>query len=337
MIYLITVFFCLNIVSIFGKVPDKEYSLYRNITNFNNFSEDNEKLHVIVVFENPCSYSKRTALTKIFFKKMDQNQAVFTYVIELCYSKQQSSIIDKNNPRHLLLNTNTAYMWHKENLINIAVKKLLPKSWKSFAWIDSDIEFDNPSWALNALELLNRSKDVVQLFGEALSYNKNSTYEIQPGFVFQKMLKNKQKTFSRTGLAWAISKKAYLTLGKFLDYLILGSGDKIFAFALFNSSKISDFLPSGFNKNFINMILLFQEKASKLKVGYVPGIIKHFYHGSKKNRQYYNRYKILIRHKYDPKKHLFELENGLLVPSKSCPRRLLRDIHNYFKQRNEDD
>ena len=46
-----------------------------------------------------------------------------------------------NNKKHLQLNTNNIPLWHKENMINIGIRKLLPNNWKAVAWIDADIEF----------------------------------------------------------------------------------------------------------------------------------------------------------------------------------------------------
>lgn len=343
MFFFLSLFIYVNAFFTFNSKGKKCYSLqnpsyFNIITNVNNAS--NEKLNVIVTFQNPCSYSRRYKLTNEFLERMKQNRDIIIYIIELSYANQQPIFADENNPRHLHITTETDFLWHKENLINIAVNKLLPKSWKTFAWIDSDIKFDNPSWARDALMLLNSSKDVVQLFSKALSYEKNGSYISHPSFAFQNIITkkiSKKQKLSRTGLAWAISRKAYFTVGKLLDFFIIGGGDKMFANSLLNSSKVSVFLPPGYSNEIVNLILLYQKRACKLNIGYVPGIVRHFYHGNKKNRHYYERQKILIKHKFNPKIHLISLDNGLLVPSKLCPRQLLHEIQNYFKQRNEDD
>lgn len=295
-----------------------------------------KKLHVIAVYENPCAYSRRYALTKNFLERIKLNKDIILYFVELCYKNQNHVFYDKQNPRHLLINTKTNFFWHKENLINIGVEKLLPKNWTAFAWIDSDITFDNPSWAENALNLLNGSKDVVQLFSHALSYDKKGNFKNDTSFAFQNIVV-KKNNFCRSGLAWAITRNAYFKLGKLLDFFILGGGDTAFAFSVVNSSKLFKILPRGFSNAFVKLISFYQEKASHLRLGYVPGTIRHFYHGFRENRQYYERQKVLIKHKFDPTKHLIRIDNGLLVPSKSCPKQLISDIENYFKQRKEDE
>jgi hypothetical protein len=71
--------------------------------------------------------------------------------------------------------------------------------------------------------------------------------------------------------------------------------------------------------------------------GYVPGVIRHYYHGSKKNRGYNDRWKYLIEHDYSPVKHIAYDDQGIIVPTTECPKQLLDDIMGYFGSRNEDE
>jgi hypothetical protein len=71
-------------------------------------------------------------------------------------------------------------------------------------------------------------------------------------------------------------------------------------------------------------------------LGYVPGVIRHYFHGSKENRKYGDRWKILLNHNFSPREHLTHDETGILIPSPECPREMLDEILNYFKERNED-
>ena len=54
------------------------------------------------------------------------------FIVELCYNDQQFIITDSKNQHHLQLRCNNV-MWHKENMINIRVRKLLPENWKAMA------------------------------------------------------------------------------------------------------------------------------------------------------------------------------------------------------------
>lgn len=81
-------------------------------------------------------------------------------------------------------------------------------------------------------------------------------------------------------------------------------------------------------------MLDFQNKAKKLRLGYVQGVIRHHYHGTKKNRRYTERWEILKNHKYSPDDMLYD--NNILVPDK-LSNIFRNDILNYFKERKEDD
>jgi hypothetical protein len=81
-------------------------------------------------------------------------------------------------------------------------------------------------------------------------------------------------------------------------------------------------------------MIQFQSKANKLRLGYVPGVIRHHFHGSKKNRKYTDRWKILMKHDYSPIKDLVYDEQGILIAQIS--NEFKQDIMNYFMERKED-
>jgi hypothetical protein len=81
----------------------------------------------------------------------------------------------------------------------------------------------------------------------------------------------------------------------------------------------------------------FQEKVKNMRIGYVPGVIRHYYHGSKKNRQYGERWKILVKHKYSPNEHIKYDKNGIIIPTEKFPKELIKEIYQYFQERNEDE
>jgi len=97
------------------------------------------KLNVIIVVSNPCQFASRYILAKEFIKRFENDENnVNLYIVEMIYPNQKFLITQTNNKNHLQLKT-TIPIWHKENMINIGVKKLLPKNWKAFAWIDADV------------------------------------------------------------------------------------------------------------------------------------------------------------------------------------------------------
>jgi hypothetical protein len=304
----------------------------------NNSPIDNV-LHVVAVISNPCLYARRYILAREFINRMEKEENVILYVVELTYGDQKYYVTDKNNKRHLQLNTATP-LWHKENMINVGIKKLLPPSWKAVAWIDADIEFENPGWALDALKVLNGCRDVIQLFSHAVDMDKEeNAMSVFPSFGFQyskgRSTMGNGINMWHPGFAWACTRSAYNKMGQIYDVSILGAGDRNMALAFIGKGLMS--MNGQTTDNYKQSILDFQKKVINLRLGYSPGVIRHFFHGSKKNRKYEERWKILVDNAFSPSKHITENADGLLVPTPQCPPKLLSDIMNYFLERNEDE
>ena len=298
-----------------------------------------DKLNVIIVISNASSFASRYILTKEFVKRMQEEDNVNLYIVELAYGNQKFSVTDKNNSMHLQLRTKSP-LWHKENLINLGVKNLLPLHWKSFAWIDADVEFESVTWAEDTLKILNGECDIVQLFSHAVDMDQNQmTMSIFNSGGYQN---SKKKSYCGTGhnfwhpgYAWAITRVAYEKLGGLYDKAILGSGDSIMCLSLMKKglSAINVKSTIGYKES----ISIYQEKANNLQYGHVPGIIRHYFHGSKKNRKYVERWSILLKHNYDPSIHLTLDESGILIPTDLCPKDMLIEIETYFSDRKEDE
>ena len=323
------------------EIDNVDYNINEiKLSLINNIPLDNI-LHVIIVISNPCQYAKRYILARQFIKKFNNELNIKLYIVELAYGNQQYYCTDSKNKNHLQLHTNSAPLWHKENMINIGIKKLLPKDWNAVAWIDADIEFENVNWALDALKILNGTKDIIQLFSHALDLDNNENImNVFSSFGFQYCKKKKysslgNQNYWHPGFAWAMTRNAYVKLGGLYELSILGSGDNNMALSFINNglNSINENADDGYKQSIID----FQEKCNNLRLGYIPGIIRHFYHGSKKNRKYSERWKILINHKYNPFLFIEKNKDGLLIPTSSCPPKLLDEIFTYFKERNEDD
>ena len=311
------------------KVNDIKYAIQNNDPIEN-------KLHVIVVISNPCLYAIRYKLFNAFMRRLEDDEHINVYVVEMIYDNQKFMVTKSNNPFHLQLKTEDP-IWHKENMINLGIKYLLPDTWKAVAWIDADIEFENTSWALDTLKILNGSKDVVQLFSHCIDMAKDeSTLNIFNSFGYS-FSKNKPYTvkgldYWHPGYAWAMTRKAYEKVGIY-DKGVLGSGDSIMALSFINKVHIN--LNYQYHDDYKQSMLEYQKKAKSLRLGYVPGVIRHHYHGTKANRKYVERWKILIEHQYSPLQHLSYDEVGILVPIKLFSNEFKQDIMKYFKERKE--
>jgi len=300
-----------------------------------------EKLHVIAVVSNPSLFAKRYILMKEFIARMERDEPdVVLYIVELAYGKQRFLITDKKNPRHLQLRSQCP-LWHKENLVNLGVRYLLPSNYKAFAWIDGDIEFESPTWAKDTLKILNGHKDIVQVFSHAMDMDKNEN----PMMVFHsagfKLEKNgiycptRGNNYSHPGYGWAITRKAFERIGGLYDRGILGSGDYVMLLSLLGRGNI--FIHSRYNPDFVDSVVQFQSRIQKLRFGYVPGVIRHYFHGSKINRKYQDRNEILINHQYSPYIHVTYDASGILIPTDEFPEGCKTEIMEYFNGRNEDE
>ena len=298
-----------------------------------------DKLHVIAVVSNPCLFTKRYKLMKEFIYRMEKNNQVELYIVELTYKDQNFYITDCNNNHHLQLNVEHP-LWHKENMINLGVKYLLPSNWKAFAWIDADVEFDSVNWAEDTLKILNGSMDIVQLFSHCVDMNHDKlalNIFNSAGYMYSKNKNfcNKGNNYWHPGYAWAINRRAYDKLGGLFEYGIIGSGDFLMMMSIINLAHKTN--NNKYHPDYNQSILDYQNKAKNLRFGYVPGIINHYYHGTKFNRRYHDRYLLIIKYQYSPYNFITKNEEGVLIPNNNFPKEFLEEIRNYFYERKEDD
>jgi len=285
-------------------------------------------LHIITVLFNYCEYKIRYQLAKEFIKRYQNfSPNMKLYVVELAYDDQEFQVTDKNNPCHLQLRSNTP-LWHKENLINVGIKKLLPEDWEYVAWIDCNLEFENSDFVDKTLEKLQKY-DVVQMY-KTIIYSNNDKEGCLNSYIYNKI--NNKNNKNQPGGAFACTKYAYQTMGEIYDLGICGGGDSILSYGLYsiNFMKNINFICFDFLVDIDQYII----KLKKLKKNYVDNKLIYFNHGNFKNRKYIIRHYILNKYCYNPERDIEYDENGVIVLKNED---MLRDIKEYFKGRNEDD
>ncbi len=95
---------------------------------------------------------------------------------------------------------------------------------------------------------------------------------------------------------------------------------------------------SGVQQRYIDKLLTWQDRATREidgNIGYVDGLLLHYWHGKKKDRQYSDRWKILVEDKFDPDLDLKRDAQGLWQLTDRNPK-LRDDLRCYFRSRNED-
>lgn len=102
---------------------------------------------VVTVVFNPIRYRSRHELYHKFDEHMTRSgvtlltvECIFDDEERLGLAQQKFEITRPSDPRHLQIRAPSLF-WLKENLINIAVKRL-PLYVEYVAWLDADIEFE---------------------------------------------------------------------------------------------------------------------------------------------------------------------------------------------------
>jgi hypothetical protein len=307
---------------------------------------DDDILHVILVSFNPCQFKRRNQLMIECQMRMtmeeDEAQVVL-YVVEVVYGDTVFMVSQPGNPRHyqIRLPENEPVLWLKESMINVAVRELLPSDWKAMAWIDADLAFENLFWATECLQLLNGGYDVVQLFSHCVDMDREEgTMQIHTSLGnrhVKGLPSGKGINYGHPGYAWACSRSAYEQMGGLYEYSILGSGDSVMAMGFIQSSTAPISLSS--HPDYLKSVADFKRRVRGFRFGYVPGVIRHYYHGSKDNRSYTERWKILVRGGYNPLVHVWSdgEKGGILRATPEFPVSMAEEIREYFFSRKEDE
>ena len=300
-------------------------------------------LHVVAVRENPRRFAVPDRLYLDFEQHMLDSGVDLT-VVECAFGERPFQLADRPHIRHVGVRARTM-LWHKECLINIGVRHL-PADWRYLAWIDTDVVFRRPDWAVETVHGLQHYK-LLQPWDCCYDLGPNGGHmELHRSFgwvyttgrpIVQGPANHRAPyLFAHPGYAWAITRDAYVNVGGLIETAILGAGDHHMALA--SIGKAWDSIPGNIERAYAAPILRWQAEALRHindRVGYTPGTIEHSFHGPKASRRYVDRWDVLIRNDFTPETDLKRNEFGVseLVGNKP---RLTRDIETYFSQRDED-
>jgi hypothetical protein len=85
----------------------------------------------------------------------------------------------------------------------------------------------------------------------------------------------------------------------------------------------------------MRLLLEFQAKCKRFRLGNIDGTILHEWHGRLEDRKYRERWEILSRHQFDPLKDIGLTTEGLIQLVGSGTRMQV-DLSSYFLERKED-
>ncbi len=309
---------------------------------------------VVAVHSNTCRYKRRPHLFNQF-KKMVEASGVDMIVVELALGHRPFEVTSAVQANHLRLRSNEEF-WHKENLINLGIahaRRLWPKK-RRVAWIDADcapIGRTFQEWMLETWHELQHY-EIVQMWEwlQPLDIKLNPIGSPNPSFManyikfgnpYPKPIKGYPRQWGSPGLAWAanLSSLDHLADMGIPDGAVLGAGDWYFSHMLISDLPFPDM--TKYSRGYLEYWQHRQELCErwiKRDVGFVSGLVTHFYHGKTIDRGYNTRENILIEGQFSPHTDLKRDRQGLWQLETWTPRQMrMRDrIRQYFRFRNED-
>ena len=313
-----------------------------------------DKFHVIVVLSNPIRYQSRYKLYEIFQEDMTRKGGAL-WTVELQGGARLHKVTDTHEDRHTQLSGSLlpGELWHKENLINLAIQQLsiMAPDWRYVMWCDADIKFEQG--AIYEVAEALQHWDIVQCWSHAIDLGPQGETIGRPHQSFMYCYWKGIQVIDpagylgggHPGFAWAARRDALnklgagLSSGPLIDWGILGSADRHMAAGWIG--RIGDSVHKDMHPNYLKWLKLWQARAEKTirrNVGFSHGTIRHMWHGRKADRGYSSRWKILVKNQFDPEADLVKDVSGVWQLVSDCPRQMMLrdDIRKYFRARRED-
>lgn len=231
-------------------------------------------------------------------------------------------------------------LWLKENLVNVAVSRVLPFDWQQLCYLDGDIHFVRPNWVGECIHKLQHY-DVLQMFSHARDLG--PSYEVLPedyphanGISFVEAWRSdhfkpgvpisgdRQQQVADggyymagqervwPGLAWAFTRHAWDSIGGLLDFAVWGGGDYHMAHCFIEKQEgmMRDDLHQNYKQLVTSYFKACQRKIRQ-NIGVMSGSVFHSWHGKKSARGYNAKHSLLAKAGFDPIHHLKRDYQGL--------------------------
>lgn len=281
-------------------------------------------LHVVSVCSNPVRYHSRYRLARKFITAMAGTKNVTLHVVESAFGDRHhelKELCEELGVDFIPIRTRSE-IWIKENMVNLGMRNVLVRYPQAnyLAWIDADVFFRDPNWAVETVHQLQHFQ-VVQPWSDCadLGHQGGILQHFKSFGAQHQRRKPKQKhpsepyEYSHTGFAWACTRDFFEAIGGLMEFPILGSADHHMGFGMIG--EVMDTVHGGMSDPFKRMAKEWQSRAiriTKNEVGFVPGRIEHEFHGPKKRRYYRERWQILIDHKFNPDTDIIRDRQGMI-------------------------
>lgn len=261
----------------------------------------------------------------------------------------------RTTEQHLYIKVRTeSEVWIKENLINIGVSRL-PHDWQYVAWVDADVMFTRPNWVGETIHQLQHYP-IVQMFSESQDVGPRYAALVKAkGFGHCHVKGVKQplnpargsygvpkggEILWHPGFCWAYRRDAWDALGGMVDFAMMGAADNHMAHALLG--RVRDSYHPEVHPRYKEKLIEWENRANRhirRNIGYVSGLLVHYWHGRKVDRRYWDRWRVIVDNKFNPDIDLkYDWQGVLQLVDRGTDRsvKLRDDARRYFRARNED-
>ena len=346
-------------------------------TSSSSISDESRFLAIIVPHFNPQRYQRRKQLVQecldrlvvtrnaYNFRTQQQQQQrsplqIHIVAIQIVFDQDKPDISAETFPDVQIIqrkvSRKSGILWSKEQLVNIAWRQL-PPCFQHIVWMDGDIavKLDSHSDASTlwpdlvhdtlqrhplamgqiweTCDLLGPNDDVHDVQRRVTSF----AAQYAAGKTYQE-LSNRHNEYWHPGFCW-MATRAALEATDGLIHRTLGSADRHMAMAFLG--RVEETMPLDIHPAYRAQVLTWQAQVKRRNIQFLvvqPGIhIYHYWHGSLAQRKYEERWNILLKHNFDPQRHVEEdCNTGLDVWTDACPWELMEDVAQYFADRQED-
>ncbi len=315
-------------------------------------------LYVFTARSNPLYWKQPHANWEIFARGMLDNPDVILTVVECAYGAEDFACTapPMSDPahaarfRHIGVRAKTRG-WNKENLLNIGIQRT-PEA-ECIGWFDGDILFRRPDFAQATVRALQHYS-IVQPWRTCLDLGPNGEIMAQHTSFAYQMFHGKplsppnwktpywigdggKETYPHSGFAWSATREVWDKMGGLFEFGAMGSADYHMSAALAGLAH-KTLPPGNTSANYCAEVLRWERRALKAingNVGFVDGVVEHFFHGSKKLRSYIGRWGMFLQHGFDPLEDLVRNSHGVFEFATEKPE-LRRAFDRYLQSRNED-
>ncbi len=274
------------------------------------------KLWALTCYFNPEGYrSKRDNFRR--FREGLAQQGVPLFAVELAFDDRAFELGPQDAEGLLQVRCGSeGLLWQKERLLNLGLKAL-PADCDKVAWLDADILFSRPDWAEATAEALQRYV-CVQCFTLSVRLRPDEVdtpaQDLELGASEHQVLHSmalghalhgpdcldRYLLHGHSGYAWA-GRRRVLERHGFYDCNILGNADLNIGHALLGgpaairAERLST-AAQGHVRAWADAIYTDVQGS----VGYIDGLVRHLWHGTKQDRRYHERLEVLVDEDFDP-------------------------------------